>query len=705
MAETVQFSTTSSSTNEGNSGSQTVTATAQLSAAATSTVTIPITYSGTATSGSDYTPGSSTITIAAGSLTGTTSFTVLGDTTIEANETVVLAMGVPITSPRNYTTNIVNWGGELTVFNGSSGSDSITAVNHDSLHNITINAGAGDDFLQWTGGYQITFDGGSGFDTLDLTNTVSRVVVTDQAFGSGYIEYPFGSPTIFKQAFFTGIEKISYYDQPSSSWSLGNLLFSSAGTISTTLGTNTTYTHTIVNEDTVGNPPTIVSPLVDRVAFEGQSVLISLPASLFVDNDLGDSITISATGLPNWLTFTSASGTAAAKITGVVPTQANGTVAPVSITVTANDMHGGSTSDSFVLTALDSFTSQGAASLYLSDPLDVLAGYFSGDAVAAANQLIADKVGVALDIFNSSTAPLTEVYATDKITATYAPNPTASWAGAARMVINGTGLSSDPYDQNYSISSIDFLLTDSASPNNWDNPLAKVSLGLVLNVSGGEATSFGLNSILVQAGDAKVSFVGPINFIEGLTNTISMPTGRLEVQYDSDPGPQTVLSTLYLEGGLSLVDPDGAGPQSATVSGVINGLGAINDAGHYFYGTNLNITTQELDALPDNYTPTQLARAIFQSSSDTVYTKTAITMPEGFENLVIQGTGAVAIDGNTQSNSITGNSGNNTVNGGLGTDTFITSGTFDQSTGVLNRDGSISLTSPGGGTDRLSTVL
>ena len=203
--------------------------------------------------------------------------------------------------------------------------------------------------------------------------------------------------------------------------------------------------------------PTLVAPLVDRVAFEGQSISINLPTSLFIDNDLGDSITISASGLPNWLTFSPASGTTAAKISGVLPTQANGTVAPVSITVTASDTRGGRASDSFVLTALDSFTAQGAASLYLSDPLDVLAGYFSGDGIEAANRLIADKVKVALDVFNTSTAPLSEVYAIDgsKITATYAANPTASWAGAARMVINGTSLSSDPNDLNYSIRSID----------------------------------------------------------------------------------------------------------------------------------------------------------------------------------------------------------------------------------------------------------
>ena len=37
-------------------------------------------------------------------------------------------------------------------------------------------------------------------------------------------------------------------------------------------------------------------------------------------------------------------------------------------------------------------------------------------------------------------------------------------------------------------------------------------------------------------------------------------------------------------------------------------------------------------------------------------------------------------------------------------DTFVTQGNFDQSTGTLNQDGSVSLTSDGGGTDLLINI-
>jgi len=90
---TVQFSTTSGSSNEGNSGTSTITVQATLSAASTQAVTVPISYSGTASFGTDYTNATTSITIAAGQTTGSATFSVVGDTTVEPNETVILTLG------------------------------------------------------------------------------------------------------------------------------------------------------------------------------------------------------------------------------------------------------------------------------------------------------------------------------------------------------------------------------------------------------------------------------------------------------------------------------------------------------------------------------------------------------------------------------------------------------------------------------------
>ena len=89
----LQFSTASGSASEGNSGSTTINVQATLSAASTQAVTVPISYSGSASSGTDYTNAATTLTIAAGQTTGGATFSVVGDTVGESNETVVLTMG------------------------------------------------------------------------------------------------------------------------------------------------------------------------------------------------------------------------------------------------------------------------------------------------------------------------------------------------------------------------------------------------------------------------------------------------------------------------------------------------------------------------------------------------------------------------------------------------------------------------------------
>jgi len=85
---------------EPNSGTRTLSYVVSLSAASGRTVTVNYaTADGTATAGSDYTAKSGTLTIAAGSTSGTISVSINGDTTPEANETVL----VNLSSPTNAT--------------------------------------------------------------------------------------------------------------------------------------------------------------------------------------------------------------------------------------------------------------------------------------------------------------------------------------------------------------------------------------------------------------------------------------------------------------------------------------------------------------------------------------------------------------------------------------------------------------------------
>lgn len=92
-APPVGISVSGGSVTEGNSGATPLTFTVTLSAAAASTVTVNYaTANGTAAAGSDFTAASGTLTFAPGEVSKTVSVDVLGDTTVESNETFTLAL-------------------------------------------------------------------------------------------------------------------------------------------------------------------------------------------------------------------------------------------------------------------------------------------------------------------------------------------------------------------------------------------------------------------------------------------------------------------------------------------------------------------------------------------------------------------------------------------------------------------------------------
>jgi bacillolysin len=73
----------------------TVTISATLSITSTRPVTVPLTLSGTATNGSDYTLSANSISIAPGELSGSVTLTVTDDVIGEPDETVVVTLGTP----------------------------------------------------------------------------------------------------------------------------------------------------------------------------------------------------------------------------------------------------------------------------------------------------------------------------------------------------------------------------------------------------------------------------------------------------------------------------------------------------------------------------------------------------------------------------------------------------------------------------------
>ncbi|MCZ8324668.1 MAG: putative Ig domain-containing protein [Sphingomonadaceae bacterium] len=134
---TVSIAVSPASVNED--GVTNLTYTVTRSAASASALTVNLTYSGTATSGTDYTGGLSTITIPANATTATLTIDPTADTTVEPNETVIVTVasgsGYTVGSPASATGTISNdegtsiycptllgtvaWGGSISINAGS----------------------------------------------------------------------------------------------------------------------------------------------------------------------------------------------------------------------------------------------------------------------------------------------------------------------------------------------------------------------------------------------------------------------------------------------------------------------------------------------------------------------------------------------------------------------------------------------------------
>jgi subtilisin family serine protease len=94
-----KLSVAGASRNEGNSGTSSLVFTVSLTAPATENFSVPYaTSNGTATAGSDYTAASGTLNFLAGETSKTISVDVIGDTSIETNETLYVDLGTPSTN-------------------------------------------------------------------------------------------------------------------------------------------------------------------------------------------------------------------------------------------------------------------------------------------------------------------------------------------------------------------------------------------------------------------------------------------------------------------------------------------------------------------------------------------------------------------------------------------------------------------------------
>ncbi|MBW4517516.1 MAG: putative Ig domain-containing protein [Timaviella obliquedivisa GSE-PSE-MK23-08B] len=105
---------------------------------------------------------------------------------------------------------------------------------------------------------------------------------------------------------------------------------------------NSTFTLTVANTN---DAPTLTEPLPPQAAIEDSPFTLNISGN-FADPDNGDTLTFSATALPDGLTFDNATGTISGSPT-------NAAVGTKNVTVTANDGKGGTVNGTFALTVID----------------------------------------------------------------------------------------------------------------------------------------------------------------------------------------------------------------------------------------------------------------------------------------------------------------------------------------------------------------
>lgn len=112
-------------------------------------------------------------------------------------------------------------------------------------------------------------------------------------------------------------------------------------------------------EESGNHTPSLNKPLTDQSATSGTAFSYQFAPDIFDDADEGDTLTYSATGMPDWLSFTASTRTFSG-----TPSTDDVAHAPVVITVTASDPDNASVSTVFALRVALPTSSRNAAPLY-----------------------------------------------------------------------------------------------------------------------------------------------------------------------------------------------------------------------------------------------------------------------------------------------------------------------------------------------------
>ena len=460
----------------------------------------------------------------------------------------------------------------------------------------------------------------------------------------------------------------------------------------------------------VNDAPTVAVELADQVAAEDAAFSFAVPVGTFADVDAGDTLVLSATGLPGWLAFDAVTGTFSG-------TPANGDVGSVSVTLTATDAAGVAVSQAIAFTVTNvndaptvavlpnaqllENAAQGtvAASLLISDvDSDVLAasivllddagGRFAldGTDIVVANPVLLDfeqatSHDVTVQVTDAEGAVTTRTIsiglgdqspevvtggAGNDLILAGSGNDTLDGGAGNDSLIGGTGadmMTGGTGDDTFTVDSYGDAVTELAGEGT-DTILTNLSAYSIFgrvnveNLTGTSAAGHtltgnnGANMLTGAAGHDMLIGGGGDDTLTGNAGNDTLNGGSGADQMDGGAGDDTYIVDSYADG---VVEAAGNGTDTIQTS-----LSAYSIFGR------VNV---------ENLISTSgVAQTLTGNSGDNVITggigATTVFASNG-NDTVFGGAGNDSLDGGQGNDRLDGGTGSDTMIGGLGNDTFV----------------------------------
>ena len=391
----------------------------------------------------------------------------------------------------------------------------------------------------------------------------------------------------------------------------------------------------------VNDAPVLATPLADRSAPENTPFAFTLPPDTFVDVDLGDALTYTATQadgspLPAWLSFAPATRT----FQGTPPAGSTGTTVPVR--VTATDLSGASATGTFALAIGTVLTgTPGDDRLIGSGEADLLQGFAGNDRLDG---------GPGADTLVGGEGD--DAYVVDDPADVIVENPDEGW---------DTVESSVSYALPDNVENL--TLTGTADLNGTGNDLG--------------------NTLIGNAGANRLEGGLLWDTLDGGPGADTMLGGPDDDWYFvDDPGDVIV---EYADEGWDTVDSSASYALSANLeylrlTGMADLSGTGNALDNYLEG-NAGANTLAGGPGDDTYVVDRPDDVIVENPGegyDTVESSVSYTLPENVEALNLYLSASATGTGNALDNSLAGGDGDDTLIGGSGNDEYVYYGDYPQ---------------------------